>query len=162
MGSAECFTSCCLGPPAANPEPNTLGQRHTGDTGETPKDPPPSPLPEALFSMGRANKSFPPYRKTWSWRGGGCKDAHGKEQHRHGQRLGTHTGMDTEPQQLQAQRNSSFPRVLAQGGTFPCHKHPGRASLPWPLPTRPRRIYAAVAAGCYNISPKHLNSSSLV
>lgn len=34
--------------------------------------------------------------------------------------------------------------------------------LPRPLPTRPGHVCSAVAAGCYNISPKHLNSSSLV
>lgn len=137
---AECFTMCCLGPPATNPKPNTLGQWHTGDTAETPMDSLPGLLPEAPFSMGRA-ESFPPCRKTWCWRGGQrqaqlhprrCRNAHGNSTcWRQG--TGTHMCMDTDttapgPEEQLVPLSVIPPLWLARGGTFPCHKHPGRAS----------------------------------
>lgn len=142
---------CCLRSPAANPKPNTFGQWHTGDTGETLTDPPPGPLPEALFSMGRA-KSIPPCRKMWCWSRGQCQaQAQGCPRENN-----TRTGnRDTEPRQPQARGAAHSPERhpplwLAGLGHFPA-TNTQAGPLPRPLPTWPGHVCAA--AGCYNISP---------
>lgn len=150
MISAEYFTMCCLGPPAANPKPNTLGQWHTGNTGETLHQAyslrhlsawgePGAPLLAGTCGAGEEGNARPQggagmptgrmHRNNMGWDRN--RDTHG-----HGHSATTAPG----PEEQLSPLSVIPPLWLAWAGTFPCHKHPGRASASASAHAAPPRL----------------------